>query len=268
MLSLGGLIVLAVGGLYAASEWMFAVTYEPPVITLRTQQPASAERGQRLAMTFGCLGCHGTHGRILFEAPFVARMVTSDLPRVQKTYSDAELVTLLRTGIKRDHTSAIQMPTNALSSLADTDLADIIAWLRTLTPDAETESATTTIGPVGRALLLTGAINLSATMPRDPEPPAIVPDGPVLRGEYLVKVACTDCHRLEQPHNIKPGLVAPPLLEMARAYDLGQFKHLMRDGKGAGDRELQLMSEVAREGFSHFTDDEIAAIYAYLNYNP
>src|SRR4029077_10109177 len=102
----------------------------------------------------------------------------------------------IRRGIKRDHTSAISMPTNALSALADSDLADIIAWLRSLKPDAQTETARTSVGPIGRVLVLQGGVNISATLPRDPAPPASAPADPALRGEYLVKVACMDCHRL------------------------------------------------------------------------
>lgn len=52
---------------------------------------------------------------------------------------------------------------------------------------------------------------------------------------------------------------------MTQAYDLEQFTHLLRTGKGAGERELQLMSPVAREAFVHLTDEEIAALHAYLN---
>jgi hypothetical protein len=52
---------------------------------------------------------------------------------------------------------------------------------------------------------------------------------------------------------------------MTQSYDLEQFTRLMRTGKALGDRELELMSSVSRDGFSHLTDEEIAAIHAYLN---
>ena len=38
----------------------------------------------------------------------------------------------------------------------------------------------------------------------------------------------------------------------------------MRSGRGAGGRDLGLMSEVSRNDFSHFTDQEIEALHAYL----
>lgn len=207
LLSLAATIAAGFIALYGASAWVLARTYEAPAVALRAQVAPSAERGARLAAITGCTGCHGAHGRVFFEAPFVGRIVTPDLARTQNRYSDAELVTLLRTGIKRDRTSAIQMPIDALSVMADADIADVIAWLRALKPDAETETAVTSWGPIGRVLLFTGMVHLSAQMPRDPAPPVSAPMAtPVAHGEYLVKVVCSQCHRLEEPNEVKPGL--------------------------------------------------------------
>jgi len=40
---------------------------------------------------------------------------------------------------------------------------------------------------------------------------------------------------------------------------------LMRDGVPRDGRKLGLMAEVARSRFSHFTDEEVAGLYAYLS---
>jgi len=265
LLLLAGIFLVAVTALYTSSEWMFRRSYDAPPVVLRNAAPASAERGARLSNLFSCQGCHGPHGDVLFEEPFLGRFVAPDMARTAKGYSDPELATFIRTGIKRDHTSAIIMPTGSFSSMSDTDLADVVAWLRSLTPDAQTETRETSVGPVGRVLFLTGAFPMSASMPRDPAPPVDQPATPVGRGEYYVKVACSHCHELEVEHEVVPGLTAPPLRAMGQGYDLAQFEHLLRDGKGAGERELRLMSAVARANFSHFDDTEIAAIHAYLN---
>ena len=47
-------------------------------------------------------------------------------------------------------------------------------------------------------------------------------------------------------------------------YDFARFKHLLRTGKGIGGRELGDMSEVSRDAFVHFSDEEIADLYAFL----
>jgi cytochrome c1 len=51
---------------------------------------------------------------------------------------------------------------------------------------------------------------------------------------------------------------------MAAAYDIEQFKHFMRTGKAAGDRELKMMSGVARGRYKHLTDSELEAVHNYL----
>jgi hypothetical protein len=38
----------------------------------------------------------------------------------------------------------------------------------------------------------------------------------------------------------------------------------MRQGKALGNRELPLMSQVARSRFRHFTDQELRNLYTYL----
>jgi cytochrome c1 len=38
----------------------------------------------------------------------------------------------------------------------------------------------------------------------------------------------------------------------------------MRTGKALGDRELPMMSGVARGRFVHFTDEEVRDLYAFL----
>jgi len=48
------------------------------------------------------------------------------------------------------------------------------------------------------------------------------------------------------------------------AYREEEFQSFLRTGVATGGRELPLMSDVARSRFSHFADDEVRALYAYL----
>lgn len=59
------------------------------------------------------------------------------------------------------------------------------------------------------------------------------------------------------------GSVTPDLA-MAGAYDLDQFKTLLRTGKAAGGKKLGLMKEVAEKDFVHLTDAEIQSLHGYL----
>ena len=48
------------------------------------------------------------------------------------------------------------------------------------------------------------------------------------------------------------------------SYDRGDFLKFMHTGKAAGNRELHMMSTVARVRMSKLTDAELNALYDYL----
>jgi len=58
-----------------------------------------------------------------------------------------------------------------------------------------------------------------------------------------------------------------PPLAIVNAYSFEDFSRLMATGIGLGDRDLGLVSEVAEYRFSHFSDDEVQALYAFLHAN-
>ena len=86
-------------------------------------------------------------------------------------------------------------------------------------------------------------------------------DDPLAHGEYLAKTVCTECHASDLR-----GLasVGAPNLALVVAYSIDEFRELMQTGVPIGDRELDLMREVAIKRFSKFTDAELDDLYAYL----
>ena len=58
--------------------------------------------------------------------------------------------------------------------------------------------------------------------------------------------------------------MVPALAPMAAGYDPVAFRTLVRTGVGASGRDLGLMKSVARTALYALTDEEIAAIQAYL----
>ena len=77
-------------------------------------------------------------------------------------------------------------------------------------------------------------------------------------------VNCAECHGPDlEGQEVKPGSIAPDL-SIAGAYDLEQFRTLLRTGVPPGGKKLGMMASVARDDFSHLKDEEIAAIHAYL----
>jgi cytochrome c553 len=99
-----------------------------------------------------------------------------------------------------------------------------------------------------------------------PHAQRIADDGPWLAedapyGKYLAMTVCTECHGMDLRGS---EAASAPNLALVVAYTLEDFTRLMREGVPIGDRELELMAEVAIGRFSHFTDAEIEALHAYL----
>ncbi|MSQ98429.1 MAG: cytochrome c [Xanthomonadales bacterium] len=90
----------------------------------------------------------------------------------------------------------------------------------------------------------------------------VVSAGP--SGERLAYlVGCINCH-----HQTPKEIINAPPLAIVQAYSLPEFKKLMKVGVTRVGRDMlaqsSIMGIVAKEQFSHFTDEEVAAVYNYL----
>lgn len=267
---LGGLVVLILAAavfIYVASERVLNRTYEVSLtsITAPTDSSSIAE-GKRLATLRGCYnGCHGEQleGEVFFDDPLIARVVAPNLTHVVTQYTDAELERVIRQGVKRDGTGVMAvMPAFMFHHLSDADLGAIIAFLRSV-PALDGPSGGVQPGPLGRAIIALGQFPPAADMIDHAQPrlAASPESGAEAFGRYLATTLCTECHGMDlqgEPDGSTPNLV------VAAAYSAEDFARLMRTGVPLGDRELDLMAEVARKRFSNLTDSEIEALHAYL----
>jgi cytochrome c553 len=267
--AVAAVVLVAVAGIYGASQWLLDRRHDDvpatPFAGLAAPDATDLAEGERLAVIVGCwAGCHGARGEGgSDDHPGWYELTAPTLSDVLPAYSDAELVRLIRYGIKRDGRSTLGMIARSFHPLGDADLARIIAHLRRQ-PASPPVSRERHVTLAGRLALLSGALRTSAdevdrSMPRWGELPQ---DTPFARGRYLVTLTCTDCHGMDLRG--LDYLHSPPL-DVVAAYDAAAFRHLLRTGEALGGRQLGLMGWVARDAFSHFTDEEIDAIHVYLN---
>ncbi|AMY07019.1 Cytochrome c, mono- and diheme variants [Luteitalea pratensis] len=260
------LIALGIGAVYARTAWILGRTHDValPAVALNTTVTDATE-ARRFTILIGCLSCHGrTGGGGRVSMPGVFELGAPNLTKVLPTYSDAELVRLLRAGVRRDGRTALGMPAATFYPMSDDDLGRVIGYLRSLPPAADRGpgpvrhlSFRARIGLViGRFRTSMAAIDPSA--PRWGEQPRSTP---FERGRYLASITCSECHGRTFGGDADAG---SPSLAIARGYDLPQFAHLLRTGQPIGGRDLGEMSEAAREDFVNFRDDEIADIFAFL----
>jgi cytochrome c553 len=265
-LSLVGLIVIALGAVYVISEWKVSRSYPVATneITLPTDSTSIAE-GKRLASIRGCTGCHGVlaQGDTFIDDWRIARVISPNLTQSVRRYSNAELAGIIRHGVRPNGRSVVVMPSSMFYTLSDDDLGKILAFLKSL-PASDGPGPEIRLGPLARVMFTLGkfqpaavesdsAARLAAARPAYGNATA--------RGAYLAQTVCTECHGLELKGDPSGK---PPDLRIAASYPLDAFVHLMRTGMAPGERDLGLMTRVARGRFAHFTDDEIRALHTYL----
>lgn len=264
LLGLLALIVILIAGVYAASELIIRRKYDvkgtPVAISSDVQ---SIAEGARLARIRGCSGCHGSRleGQMFIDDPMLARIAAPSLTIAAREYSDAQLERIIRHGVRPDSRSVFVMPSEMFRALDDDDTGRIIAYIRSV-PHIGGQRRRLEVGPLARAGLALGKFHSAAA---EAQRAATLDTlyrssgSSHARGAYIARTVCTECHGLDLT-----GGNAAPDLRIAAGYSRDQFMQFMRTGKALGNRELELMSDVARSRFSHLTNDEIDQLYAYL----
>ena len=260
------LAVLVIAAFYASSEYIIKQHYtaKPRTLNLADVETLPGE-GERLARVFGCYrGCHGQHmeGSVAFEDPAFLRAVAPSLKHAVRTYDTQQFEALVRQGVRPDGRSVWAMPSGSFASMTDRHLAEILGFIRDY-PEHERAADLPDFQfyAGGRVAVLTGLMEAQAAVAARFEPleSADLSD-PMVQGRYFALNACSECHNttLDGFEGFTPSLA------VARGYSREQFRRLMSEGIGVGDRQLGLMSEVAKMRFSHFNAAEVDALYDYL----
>lgn len=240
----------------------------PPAPSIQFDRASAdlVEHGRRVSAVLGCTGCHGANlqGEDWGDPEFGV-LWTSNLTRAVPGYTDAQLVAAIRGGRRPDGSELWGMPSHIFTQLTDDDMAAVVAFLRSTTP-AGPAHPRPSFKAAAMAEIEAGLFKSAPTEVAESssaEPPQLGDD--LVLGRYLTRATCAECHGLDlRGGPAHPGMTARPDLRMVTAYDAAQFDHLMKTGKAIGDREVGLMSEVARGRFSHFTAREQQAVHRYL----
>lgn len=258
--------LIAVAGftwVYLASEAHLRSFVRPSRFAAAIPADAGAiDRGDHLVRTRGCRGCHGAELQGELNWGFA---VAPNLAAYVRKHDAAVFEAALRHGIAADGTAMYSMPSYNFKLLRDADVADIYAYLRTVAVK-EADLPSPRLPWQVRWNLARGSDKAIAGF-LDLVPPlrhVADPDPRMVRGEYIAMTTCNECHgfglRADSPFE---GETAPSLVVIA-GYDEPAFTRLMRTGKALGDRELPMMSGVARSRFAHFTDEEVRDLYSFL----
>jgi mono/diheme cytochrome c family protein len=273
---LAGLLVLALATLYAMTEFRFRRHYDVTVqaLTIPTDE-ASLARGKYLVDNVtNCHDCHGKDlgGKLLFDGGILmARLTGPNLTRgkggIGSHYSDTDWLRALKHGLRRDGSALIIMPAQFFSALPESDMAAVIAYLKTL-PPVDRDLPSIRVGPMGRLLVMSDPKLLPAQI-IDHTKPLIgaLPVELVARGEHLAGIAgCRGCHNTD----LTGGGGPPPGGANITPVGIGtwtkeDFFRTLRTGRTPDNRQL---SESMPRALGNMPDEDLDAIFAYLKTVP
>ena len=272
---LGALIVLiliGIGAVYALSSARLGETHAAEAHAF---MPAGGDvdEGLRLSEVYGCAECHGANlgGTLLIDGMPFARIAAPNLTagRADGALTDEQWEISTRHGIGPDGRALFVMPSAEYVHLSDQDLADIVAYARTLPPVSDDLPAPT-LGPVGRMMFVLGQLSTAPDlMPAEARHVASVAKEPNAEfGHYLTRL-CTGCHGADLAGAASGDPGGPPAPSLTRSSPLGswtleQFKTAMRVGQTPDGRQLapQFMPWQA---IGQASDTELEAMWVYLH---
>lgn len=267
--------VIAVAALWVTSDSILARTYPLKPERVRATGADAVGEGRRLSKLYGCTSCHGPElrGHLFNDDAALVRNYAPNLTLLAPRYSDEQFAQAIKQGVRpADHRALWGMPSAVFSTISDTELAAVLAFLRSIKPGGLPTPADEP------GLLSRLALVLNHYRPSDPLKTMAVRPAPeqlatakrrppldlgpqYVHGRRLVATICSECHGSDLSGDATEG---GPDLAIAGAYDKDAFHRLLRTGVPPGGRDLGIMSEAAREDFRVFTDKEIDAIHAYL----
>ena len=281
--SLLGLTIFILLGLAFKGNSMWNKTYNVHVETITIPaDAASIARGEHWVKA-ECIGCHRDNlsGGPFFEAPFAtidAKNLTSGKGGAGSEFKDEDWIRALRHGVNPEDHSLIIMPASDFRYFSDSDLGDIIAYVKSVPPvDKETREpnfnllgrALVGAGIFGKGILVANDIQQSGPVPSSAPTAGITPE----YGAYIVNASgCHTCHGV----NLSGGKSPDPSAKNAPNLTLGgelvtwkeaDFIKAIRTGVKVNGKQLD-PKQMPWEHFKNFSDDELKAIWVYLQSVP
>lgn len=283
---LAGLVVVvvcAVIAVYVISSARMNRTYDVTPVSVETSEDsATLAWGRHVADVRGCTDCHGPDlsGTTFIDAlPVMARITASNLTSgehgVAPSYaSDEDWVRAIRDGVKPDGKPVLFMPSYEFRALGPRDLGALVSFIKSV-PPVDTQHPSQKVGPLARALFLSGKFPLlPAEMVDHSDQSFSQPEVGVTveYGAYLA-VGCTGCHGPGLTGGLIPGMPpeAPPAFNLTpdEATGLGSwteddFHAFFATGVGPDGRAINPEFMPWPGIGAAMTRDELTAVWLYL----
>lgn len=278
--SLFVLLALLTLGFYGLGQARLDRKYQAVIQSLSLPGDAvSLAEGRRIFRYRGCEACHGEQlqGLVYLDNPAIGQVITPNLTTGQggigSARTDEDLIRSIRHGLRPDGTPLLFMPSTEFYYLSDEDLGRTLAYIRSLPPvDNEMPPSKLSFGGFVVMNLTRDITFLPAELiPHDAPPPSAPEPGVMPEYGAYLSISCQVCHGPGYAGGELPGFPpewpAAPNLTSGRgsrlpAWGEAGFIEIMRTGEKHG-RTLN-PDYMPWTSYSHMTDDELRAVYAYL----
>ncbi len=256
--SLITLTLVIVGLLAVYISWFDAPSYNVDIKPINIESTDSQIAiGEKIALNY-CVSCHLSSsrtlsGKIMIEHQKWGTITSANLTKhsesILSSYSDSELFTFLKTGVKNNGKMVLPMMPK-LSSMSDEDLFSLIAFLRS---DNDLVKATPNLIPESKPSFLVKALMKFEIKPVISDKQNIITppqDNTISYGSYLVngRYSCYECHSRS---TAKIDYINPTNSE---GY-LGGGSKLMVFGNQMGIRSANITPHLFA-GLGHWTFDD------------
>jgi mono/diheme cytochrome c family protein len=275
-------VVAVVATVYVLSSQAFGQTHDVPpdhAIAIPTDSAAIARGEHLVKVAATCVECHGSDagGTLMGEGgplgTLAAPNLTTGRGSAVADFTPTDWERAIRHGVRRDGTSLIVMPSEVFTYLSDEDFGAIVAYLRQA-PPVDREVPRTSFSFLGRALIGFGKLPIlvAGKTPHVAHVASVAPDTTAAYGRYLADIGgCRGCHGLELSGGVVAGPPgAPPASNLTPAgigsWTRDDFARALREGTRPDGS--QLAAFMPWKVFSGLTDDEVAALWAYLRSVP
>jgi mono/diheme cytochrome c family protein len=283
-ISVGGLLVLIAVLFFVLTlkgNASLTRSYDiPPSQVVIPTDAESIARGEHWVKA-ECIGCHGDDlsGGPFSEFPFGyvdAKNLTPGKGGAGTEFNDQDWVRAIRHGVNPENTSLLIMPATAFWYFSDEDLGEIIAYLKSL-PAVDKETREPHFNLLGKALIGAGVLEKGVLIAQyiEHETRPVFPSALVSidYGNYLVNVSgCVDCHgpTLSGGKSADPTAKVAPNLTPGGELSVWQeadFIKAVRTGVTPAGHQLDPV-QMPWEHYKNFSDDELKAIFLYLQFLP
>jgi mono/diheme cytochrome c family protein len=301
-----GLLVLAVGAFYvwasmssrSVLERTFAVHQEdfPIPFPLTAEEIAEAgyspEEAERVAMEqavergrhllqarYACSDCHGSDfgGGVMVDAfpmgTLLGPNITTGPGSVAADFAAADWDRIVRHGVRSDGFPAV-MPSMEFRNMSDQELSDIVAFIRAQ-PPVDATVPERSLGPLGKVLVATGQIPLSADIVADRNDHVALPPMAEVSAEFGEHLAspCAGCHGPSLSGGPIPGgdpSWAParnltPHEEGLAGWSFADFERSLREGVRPDGSPLLMPMTLALPYTQNLTEVEMQALWEYIS---